>query len=237
MDAANNTYLTPIATVMFIFALCTAYMFLAMNASKHVYVGDYKFVLFKVMMVISTIGLGFLATVTSVSYYYFIISWAGQEAASGAVETLNSYDFTNSGVITTLLLYLSSLWMAVAIALLPFGHTVYNRTDNTIDVDATNQLSAVQQAVYSGPYYVLMVFASLNLFAFFVMISHLPYNPIQVLAAGENADENAGKTPNAFTKALTIMGKTLAALRPTLGCYFRLDNDQWKAVLTTMAEE
>ena len=231
MDAANNTYLTPIATVMFIFALCTAYMFLAMNASKNVYVGDYKFVLFKVMMVISTIGLGFLATVTSVSYYYFIISWAGADA-SGAVETLNSYDFTNSGVITTLLLYLSSLWMAVAIALLPFGHTVYNRTDNTIDVDATNQLSAVQQAVYSGPYYVLMVFASLNLFAFFVMISHLPYNPIQALH--QHGD---GKTPDAFTKALTIMGKTLAALRPTLGCYFRLDNDQWKAVLNTMAEE
>lgn len=232
MDAATNAYLTPIATVMFIFALCTAYMFLAMNASNHIYVGDYKFVLFKVMMVISTIALGFMATVTSCSYYLFIATTFGGEG-EGIGGELIKWDFTTSGIVTTLLLYLSSLWMAVAVAMLPFGHTVYNRTDNTINVDATNQLSAVQQAVYAGPYYILMVFASVNLFMFFVLIAHLPYNPIKKMIDGDSGDD----TPNsgAFVNALQVVGRTLAAVRPTLGCYFRLEPKQWEKICTQMA--
>ena len=56
----SNSYLTPLSTVLFIFSLCTAYMFLSMNGGDYTYVGDYKFILFKVMITISTVAIGFI---------------------------------------------------------------------------------------------------------------------------------------------------------------------------------
>lgn len=214
MADAETSYLTPLSTVLFIFALCTAYMFLSMNGGEFTYVGDYKFILFKVMVTIATVAMGFVITVTSVAYYYVLGGMAGLG------ESMMSYDFTTNAVFTTFMLYLSSIWMALAVAMLPFGHTVYVANTDVVDMDRTYQLNAVQQAVYAGPYRALMIIMSLNLLVVLLMFACSSFNPLTFEPCQMEGFGALGKH----------LAQVFHGLRPTFGPYFRLDADKWRDV-------
>ena len=192
----SNSYLTPLSTVLFIFSLCTAYMFLAMNGTDYTYVGDYKFILFKVMITISTVAIGFIITITSVAWY--------------SIPGLSDYDISKNTVVCTFLMYLSSIWISLAVAMLPFGHTVYIAGTNNIDQDRTAQLNAAQQAIYSGPYHILMIIMSVNLFVFAL-----------VIGARYFQSGNKPSLAKAFGGPYAESWKKMMDnLRPTFGCYF-----------------
>lgn len=193
--AEPGTYLTPLTTVLFIFALCTSYMFLSMNGGDFTYVGDYKFILFKVMIIISTIALGFLVTMTSPAYYMF------------PIETIVQWDMTKNVVVTTFLLYLSSIWLSLAVALLPFGHTVYIGNTNNIDEERTLQLNAIQKTVYSGPYHVLMILMSIGLM-------------VLVIALLYRMHRAEGSISGTFYDIGEAYSSMLSKLHATFGCYF-----------------
>lgn len=198
----NN--LTPLSTTFFIFALCTSYIFISMNNAEFSYIADYKFILFKIVIIISTIALGFLTTVFSCSIYAIDIPMVRQ--------IITNYDFTTNHIVQTFLLYISSVWMALVMALLPFGHTVFNRTTGAVDSDKTQQLMVVQQTVYSGPYYIFMILMGVFLFIFFVVVGHT-YNVTPWLANLENPGTSEG-----IVRTL----KAGARAQATFGFYFRL---------------
>lgn len=220
-SGGGSNYLTPLSTVLFIFALCTAYMFLIMNGGTYNYVGDYQFILFKVLITISTVALGFVITITSVGWYYV----AGSVLGGGS--GINEYDFSTNAVVTTFLLYLSSIWMALAVAMLPFGHTVYAGQTNIVDEVRTQQLNAVQQAVYAVPYKTLSVLMALSLVGFVLMCIH------HIRTMLHSDDGNGGGTGALFSTLFK-------AIRPTFGWYFRFDEGTWPKVaqqLTSVRDE
>jgi hypothetical protein len=205
--------LTPLSTTLFIFALCTSYMFISMQSAKYTYVGDYKFILFKVLIVISTIALGFFTTVFSCAVYAIDVR--------KIKEFVTNFDFTRNHIVQTFLLYISSIWMSLAIAMLPFGHTVYAVGTGAVDVDRTQQLLAVQQTVYSGPYYIFMILTSIFLFIFFVVAGHT-YN---TRPWGVDAE-----TPENSMKVIANTLKSAVNARPTFGFYFQLDEKDLQKV-------
>ena len=199
----NN--LTPLAIVLYLFALCTSYMFITMNASKYTYTGDYKFILFKTLMLVSIIALGFFITMFSCFIYTL------------PIPNLKNVDFTRNHLVQTFLLYISSVWMALAVALLPFGHTVYNNETGSVDESRTTQLAVMHQVVYSGPYYTFMTLFSIFLFVAFVTIGHT-YN--KKPWTYEDEEENSIK--NVFSVLKYAMNA-----RSTFGFYFRLETDKY----------
>ena len=207
---SDDSYLTPISVVFFVFAVCTSYMFLSANSSKYTYIGDNKFVLFKVMITLSTVALGYVASVMSVSYYSLATCFGSPYTES----IFSAMGIFRSRFITTFLLYLSSLWLGLAVAMLPFGHTVYIGNTSNVDMDRTNQLIAVQQTVYALPYYILMCVMSINLMMFIVMCALTYIHP-------------SNKTQHTAMHILKIMERSITAVRPTFGWYFRFEKGKW----------
>lgn len=201
----NN--LTPLAIVLYLFALCTSYMFITMNASKYTYTGDYKFILFKTLMLVSIIALGFFITMFSCFLYTL------------PIPNLKNVDFTRNHIVQTFFLYISSVWMALAVALLPFGHTVYNTDTGTVDENHTMQLAVMHQVVYSGPYYAFMTLFSFFLFVAFVAIGHT-YNKKPWTYEPDEKEEQSIK--NVFNILKFAMNA-----RSTFGFYFRLEPAQY----------
>ena len=209
----NN--LTPLAIVLYIFALCTSYMFISLNASKYNYAGDYKFILFKLQILIATIALGFFVTLFSCFVYAL------------PFKSVRSFDITRNHLVQTFLLYFSSVWMALAVALLPFGHTVYNTESGAMDKDLSTQLNIMHQVVYSGPYYAFMTVFSVMLFVAFVAIGHT-YNhtPWKHTEGG-----TSGSVRNIFKVLKYAMG-----VRSTFGFYFRLDPDKYEKMVNELGQ-
>lgn len=199
----NN--LTPLAIVLYLFALCTSYMFIMMNASKYNYTGDYKFILFKTLLLVAIIALGFFITMFSCFIYTL------------PIPNLKNIDFTRNHLVQTFLLYISSVWMALAVALLPFGHTVYNNETGSVDESRTTQLAVMHQVVYSGPYYTFMTLFSIFLFVAFVTIGHT-YNK----KPWTHEDEEENSIKNVFSVLKYAMNA-----RSTFGFYFRLETDKY----------
>ena len=211
----NN--LTPLAIVLYIFALCTSYMFISLNASKYNYAGDYKFILFKMQILISTIALGFFITLFSCFIYAL------------PFQSIKNFDITRNHLVQTFLLYFSSVWMALAVALLPFGHTVYNMENGAVDKDLSTQLNIMHQVVYSGPYYAFMVLFSVMLFVAFIAIGHT-YNhtPWKYVEGGSS---NNGSIRNIFKVFKYALG-----VRSTFGFYFRLDPDKYEKMVNELGQ-
>lgn len=208
----NN--LTPLAIVLYIFALCTSYMFITMNSSKFNYTGDYKFVGFKALIVISTIALGFFLAVFSCLVYAL------------PFQSVKDFDFTRNHLVKTFLIYLSSVWMALAVALLPFGHTVYNVDNGAVDKDRTGQLNIMHQVVYTYPYYLFMILFSIMLFVVFAVVGHT-YNQ----TPWKNDDGSGG---GGSMKQVANIMQCAMGVRSTFGFYFRLDSDKYKKMTEEM---
>ena len=181
-----------------------------MNANTLNYAGDYKFVLFKTMIVVSIISVGYLSTWFSVCYAYLPV--VGPKVASG-LKSIFEQDGDDgkpsNTILRTFLEYLSAVWFIFAVALLPFGHTVFHTESQQIDVDRTNQLRMIHQTIYAAPYYFMMLIFSVHMFLFFFALGSSNHQ----LPGGE--EENKER-PN----ILTHMSKYSMHITPTCGCFF-----------------
>ena len=202
--------MTPVIVVLFILALCSSYVFLAMNTNTLNYAGDYKFVLFKTMMVVSIIAIGYLSTLFSVCYAYLPV--VGPKVAAG-LKTIFEQDGDDgqpsNTLLRTFLEYLSAVWFIFAVALLPFGHTVFRTESQQIDVDRTNQLRMIYQTIYAAPYYFMMLIFSVHMFLFFFTLGSQNHQ----LPGNEQEDQGRPgvlKDMRTFSKKIT----------PTCGCFF-----------------
>lgn len=191
-----------------------------MNGGEYSYVGDYKFILFKVMIVISTIAMGFIITMTSPAYYM------------GPWDFVHDLDMTKNVVVTTFLIYMSSIWLTLAVALLPFGHTVYTGNTNNIDMERTTQLNAVQRAVYSGPYHILMILMSFGLMVLVGMML------MRMVFAAYNPTNPNSPLSSLFFQTFGSVGvgysRLMNSMHATFGCYFTVGStpEEWKAIAT-----
>jgi hypothetical protein len=209
---STTSYLTPLSMVFFVFAICASYMFITSSSAKYAYIGDSKFIIFKTMMLISTIAMGYVITIASVSLYV-IASKFGAPVFSIVSKVL---DFTRNSAFSTLLLYMSSIWLGLAVALLPYGHTVYIAGTNNIDPSRTKQLVAVQQTVYAMPFWVLLFTMGVSLM-FFIILSCFMF-------------VGTTKPSDAILNTGATFGKALTGIRPTMGWYFRFDSDKWDKI-------
>lgn len=211
----NN--LTPLSIVLYIFALCTSYMFLTLNASKYNYAGDYKFILFKSQILISIVALGFFSTLLS-CFFYALPYWS-----------IKYFDkVIRNHLVQTFFLYFSSVWMALAVALLPFGHTVYNTENGAVDKDLSAQMTIMHQVVYSGPYYAFLTLFAVLMFSAFIAIghtyNHTPWKYVE-------GDSNNGSIRNIFKIFQYAM-----SIRSTFGFYFRMDKDKHEKMLNELGQ-
>lgn len=197
--------MTPVIVVLFVLALCTTYVYIAMQASTYVYVGDYKFVMFKVMMVVSIIAMGYLTTM--LSYSYKNLPFIGEKLAEAVLNMMEDHEGKHR-IARTFLEYLSGIWFVFAVALLPFGHTVHVAGTQQIDVDRTSQLLMMHQTIYSGPYFLMMLAFSLHLFLFFFAIGN--YN--ERLSGERGDDTDFSHLPTPLTDVMKIV--------PTCGWFF-----------------
>lgn len=118
--------------------------------------------------------------------------------------------------------------MALAVALLPFGHTVYMVDNGAVDKDRTGQLNIMHQVVYTWPYYLFMILFSIMLFVVFVGVGHT-YNQ----TPWKNAD---GSSSGGSMKQVVKIMKCAMGVRSTFGFYFRLDNDKYKKMTEDMGQ-
>ena len=208
--------MTPVIVILFVLALCTSYVYIAMNASTLTYVGDYKFVMFKTMIVVSIIAMGYLSTWFSVCYANLPI--IGPKVARGLQALFENpqydeEDVPTNTVMRTFLEYLSGVWFILAVALLPFGHTVFETGTQNIDVDRTNQLKMMYQAVYAGPYYFMTLVFSVHLFLVFF-----------ALANGNHRLQGAEVSDNGIEGAFSALTKFSGEITPTCGWFFYIQN-------------
>ena len=209
--------MTPVIVILFIFALCTSYVYIAMNASTITYVGDYKFIMFKLMITVSIIAMGYLSTWFSSCYAN--LPYVGGPVASG-LKQLFEQEGTDgkpqNTIVRTFLEYLSGVWFVFAIALLPFGHTVYQTNSENIDMDKTNQLKMIYQAVYSGPYYFMSIVFSFHLFLVFFAIANCNHK------LQENNEEKDMK--DTIKESFSALARHTHSIVPTCGWFFYIEN-------------
>lgn len=215
--------MTPVIVILFVLALCTSYVYIAMNASTLTYVGDYKFVMFKTMMVVSIIAMGYLSTWFSVCYANLPI--VGPKVANGLKTLFEKPASEEDGgvptntVMRTFLEYLSGVWFILAVALLPFGHTVFETGTQNIDMDRTNQLKMIYQTVYAGPYYFMTLIFSVHLFLVFFALGNSNH---KLQGVGEDGEGPEG----GIEGALSALTKFSGEITPTCGWFFYIQNYQ-----------
>ena len=212
--------MTPVIVILFMLALCTSYVYIAMNASNLTYVGDYKFVMFKLMMVVSIIAMGYLSTLFSVCYAH--LPFVGPTIANGLKMFFEQPASNEHGgvptntLVRTFLEYLSGVWFILAVALLPFGHTVFQTGTQNIDVDRTNQLKMIYQTVYSGPYYFITLVFSVHLFLLFFALANSNHVLQGIGEKGEGAHRSVGGSLKDCALKIT----------PTCGWFFYIQDYQ-----------
>lgn len=193
--------ISPIIIILFLLGLVTAYVYIALNQNKYTFSGDYKFIMFKFAIIVSTIALGFFATAFAPFIEQF--PYIGTKIAG-------LYKIIDYPIIHSVIEYLSSLWFIFAIALLPFGHTVVNTDTKIVDNDRTQQLSIFYSAIYATPYYILMTLFSFNLFFFIVSVSDwnhaTPYD--------------TNKINPSFSDYRKTVVDEIGDIKPNLGFYF-----------------
>ena len=165
--------MTPIIVILFVLALCTSYVFIMMNSGKLIYVGDYKFVMFKLMIIVSIVAMGYFITWFSVCYENLpLVGPAIARSAKSLMRRTGSDGAMQNTIFRTFLEYASGVWFVLAIALLPFGHSVYKTGTQEIDKDRSYQLLTAQQAIYSGPYYFFTIIFCLHILFIFMVVAN-----------------------------------------------------------------
>jgi hypothetical protein len=137
-------------------------------SNQALYVADTKFMLFKVLVVLGTIGFGYLVAILCNGdplreMRVLNVDIWGLQLLKGWSSSAGPWDtMCKSGVLPQILGIVSMLWFVTAIALLPFSHTVKKKNDE-IDTAASDRLMTVQRIIYMFPILLIIVLFSLCL--------------------------------------------------------------------------
>ena len=96
--------------------------------------------------------------------------------------------------------------MILAVALLPYGHSVVDTSTGELDSERTDQLTIFYSVLYGMPYFVLQIVFALTM----------------VLAAVAIGDSfrKVGQSEGTTPKFHETLRKSFADIRPTIGFYF-----------------
>ena len=141
--------------VMLLLGIFTAYAYIAFQSQTNHHAADFKFILFKTTIIVSTMSIG---------YFSFLLS--GNQAK---FPIIGSYVAAIQEVVTVpairqIVVFVSAVWFVLALSLLPFNHTVYNTLDDSVNAARTAQITTMHRLVYAVPFYIIFVVFSINLF-------------------------------------------------------------------------
>lgn len=147
--------------VIILIGIFTAYTFIAFQSQAYKYVGDFRYIMLKTGIIISTISVG---------YFSFLLSGHQRKFPLIGPYVASLQEAVAVPIIRKLVLLISAVWFALAVSLLPFNHTVYNAADTTINEPRTRQLMTAHRIVYTAPFYILFIILMFNLFFMLVAL-------------------------------------------------------------------
>jgi hypothetical protein len=155
--------MTPVIIIVFLTGLFGSYMYLFFQSGSRSYGGDRSFVITKLGIALSTIALGYFTTLFSAMSVKFPSLGLDLDQFVGMLMRLFEVRF-----VREFLTYVSALWFTSAIALLPYGHTVFDRSTGAVDRERTRQILILHRLVYGLPYYMLLVAFMFSSFLFVI---------------------------------------------------------------------
>jgi hypothetical protein len=152
----DNTY----SSVLNAFAVITAVVFVVMTSFQKNAIGDLSFTYHKMILFSFTIVAG------------YFISTLGDGDVTRNLEILPGWTlgdqglfdiiFTSIPFLSTIISFLAILWMAVALGLLPLGHTVIESDTGETDEKMSNQLMIMYKLIYIYPFQIVTFFLALT---------------------------------------------------------------------------
>jgi len=179
--------------VLFLTSMITSFLYISFNQTKYTYTGEYTFVFKKISIIFSTISLGYFNTL----FFPFIKKIPYGDTIYDGISSI-----MDSKVVQKILQQISTFWFIIAIALLPYGHSVINIETNQLDIKRTEQLNNFYSVFYSLPYYIIFIIFSIIMLCFVITLGEITKQP---------DDENLGQ----------ILQTSYKGLKSTVGFYFK----------------
>jgi hypothetical protein len=201
----DTTIGSPIVIVMALMGMFASYIYVLFSQSKFTYAADHRFVFKKISSIISIIALGYFITLFFPALSKLHTAAKLYEAIDRCMDSLSPF-----------LKYLSAVWFIMAIALLPFGHSVVNVETNILDEQKTQQLDAFYSVFYASPYYFFQLSFSVILLLVAITVGE---------SFRTNSEDTAESDGDSLSIAKTIR-KSYNEIRPTLGFFFYHTKDR-----------
>ena len=163
------------------FAVITTIVFIVMTSLQKNIVGDLSFVYRKTLLFVFTIVAGYFTFTLGdgdVTRNFYLLPGIGI-----GEQGLFDIVFTAIPFLSAILQFLSVLWMAVAIGLLPLGHTVVVSETGESDEETSNQLMGLYRTIYVYPFQILTFLLALtaSLFIWKVLYEYMINNENSVV--------------------------------------------------------
>ena len=171
-DSTDNTgsggSISTFTMLVFLTSMITSFLYISFNQTKYTYTGEYTFVFKKLAIIFATISIGYLNTI-----FFPCIKKIphGDTIYNGLSYVLESK------IIQNLLKQISTLWLIIALALLPYGHTVINVETNDLNKERTDQLNNFYSVFYIIPYYLIFIIFSIIMVCFIISIGEVTKQP------------------------------------------------------------
>ena len=158
------------------FAVITTIVFIVMTSVQKNIVGDLSFVYRKTLLFMFTIVAGYFTFTLGdgdVTRNFYLLPGIGI-----GEQGLFDIVFTAVPFLSVIIPFLSVLWMAVAIGLLPLGHTVVVVETGESDEELSNKLMGLYRTIYVYPFQILTFLLALtaSLFIWKVLYEYMINN-------------------------------------------------------------
>jgi hypothetical protein len=162
--------------VLNVFAVITVIVFIVMTSLQKNVVGDISFAYHKTLLFVFTIVAGYFTYTLGdgdVTRNFYLLPGFGI-----GDQGLFDIVFTAIPFLSVVIQFLSILWMAVAIGLLPLGHTIVVSETGESDEDLSKQLMTLYRVIYVYPFQILTFLLSLtaSLFIWKVLYEYMINN-------------------------------------------------------------
>lgn len=162
--------------VLNVFAVIAVIVFIVMTSLQKNVVGDISFAYHKTLLFVFTIVAGYFTYTLGdgdVTRNFYLLPGFGI-----GDQGLFDIVFTAIPFLSVVIQFLSILWMAVAIGLLPLGHTIVVSETGESDEDLSKQLMTLYRVIYVYPFQILTFLLSLtaSLFIWKVLYEYMINN-------------------------------------------------------------
>ena len=161
------------STVLNAFAIITSIVFIVMSSFQKNVVGDISFAYHKTLLFVFTIVAGYFTFTLGdgdVTRNLYLLPGLGI-GDQGIFDTI----FMAIPFLSMILQFLSTLWMAMAIGLLPLGHTIVIPESGETDEKMSMQLMTLYRIIYVYPFQILtfLLAVTVSLFIWKVLYSYM----------------------------------------------------------------